>query len=417
MHILLINQVFYPDVAATAQHQHDLARHLVSRGHTVAAIASRSIYGQTGAALPKQELVDGIQVHRVGRSIFGRRNNFTRLLDFMLFYGAAKFKALFVKRPDVVIVLTTPPLVGLVGCMMKFIRRCTFIYWVMDLYPDLPIACGVMRRRGIAAWISEKLHRVVLRSADCCVVLGRCMMQRVLEKGIAPSKIRVIHVWSDADEITPLPRESNPYRAQWGLGDAFVVMYSGNYGVGHDVQTMLATARTLSHRDDIKFVFAGGGARKREVEQFINENQLRNAQAQPYQPRERLAELLCAADLHLSSQSPNMAGLFVPSKLFGVLAAARPMVFIGNRDAENALVLTENRCGEVIECGDSDALVRIIERLAANPREAQDMGLRGRSALIEKYNRQHACELWENLLNESVVPQSRRGPALRSGPA
>lgn len=404
MRILLINQVFYPDVAATAQHAHDLALHLIKHGHEVEVIASRSIYwkggssGGAGELLPKREVVDGIEINRVGRSVFGKSNNLARAADFGLFYLAAMLKAFLVKQPDVVVCFTTPPLIALVGWMLRAIRGSRFVYWVMDLYPDLPVACGVMRKTSLIARVCERIHRFVLRRADRIVVLGRCMRSRVLEKGISNDAIEIVHVWSDTEEVKLIPREANPYRAEWGVGDAFVVMYSGNYGVGHDVQTMLGAALRLRDRNDIQFVFAGGGVRKKEVEGFITEHALKNAQSRPYQPRERLAELLTLADLHLASQAQSMAGLFVPSKLFGILAAARPAVFVGNADAENALVLEENNCGWVIPCGDIDGLVALIEKLAADRTLARETGERGRAALAAHYSREDGCERWRRLL-------------------
>ncbi|MCI0631664.1 MAG: glycosyltransferase family 4 protein [Phycisphaerales bacterium] len=402
MRVLMINQVFYPDVAATAQHAHDLAKHLVGHGHQVDVIASRSIYGHSGAALPKREVVDGIDVHRVGRSYFGKSSTLARLIDFGLFFVRATMKALFIRKPDVVICFTTPPLIALVGVLLKTLSGRAFVYWVMDLYPDLPVACGVMKKDGWAARVCESLHRMCLRRADRCVVLGRCMKRRVLEKGIKPDQVEVIHVWSDDQEVRPVAREANAYRKEWGLDDAFVVMYSGNYGVGHDVETMLEAASLLKGRSDIRFAFVGGGVRKKEVEQYIREHQLTNAQSQPYQPRERLGELLSAADLHLGSQSDGMVGLFVPSKLFGVMAAARPMVFIGSGQAENGLVITENKCGAVVECGNGKGLAELIEHLADHRDEAAEMGERGRWALIDYYSRQNGCQAWEDLLRECV---------------
>ncbi|MBX3355844.1 MAG: glycosyltransferase family 4 protein [Phycisphaeraceae bacterium] len=420
LRILLVNQVFWPDVAATAQHADDLARHLVARGHQVQVIASRSIYWAGSghrSLLPAREEHEGIEITRVGRSIFGRRSNLARAADFALFYVAAMTRALFVKRPDVVICFTTPPLIGLVGRMLRALRGVRFIYWVMDLYPDLPVACGVLRRGGLAARFFERVHRGILRSADAVVVLGRCMQRRVLEKGIDPSRVRIIHVWSDSEELGTTPHRDNAFRREWALDGAFTVMYAGNYGVGHDVATMLGAAKILRDREDIRFVFAGGGARKREVEGFISEHQLTNAQSQPYQPRERLGELLSAADVHLASQAADMAGLFVPSKLFGIMAAARPAIFVGNADAENALVLGESGCGWVIAPGDAVGLASLLRELAADPERCRSAGERGRDALALHYSRADGCRQWHELIESNSASEAAQrvavGPVAR----
>ncbi|MFM7260870.1 MAG: glycosyltransferase, partial [bacterium] len=134
MRVLLINQTFYPDIAATAQHAHDLARYLVSQGHEVTAIASRSIYGKKGAVLPREEMVDGIRIVRVGKSVFGKSSIAARMVDFGLFYAAALWRSFNMRRQDVVICFTTPPFVALIGWLLRLVRGTRYIYWVMDLY-------------------------------------------------------------------------------------------------------------------------------------------------------------------------------------------------------------------------------------------------------------------------------------------
>lgn len=398
MHVLLLNQVFYPDVAATAQHAHDLAKHLVQHGHTVTAIASRSVYGEKGATLPKRETVDGIEIHRVGRSLFGKSNLAARALDFGLFYIAALVQAMRVKRPDVMVCFTTPPFIALVGWLMKVFRRVPYVYWVMDLYPDVPVAFGMMKPRSLVTRMFEALNRFCLRKAAKVVVLGRCMRERILDKGIAPEQVQHIGVWADESEVKPIARADNPYRAQWNLGDRFVVMYSGNFGLAHDVQTMCEAARVLREDDGVRFAFVGGGKRKAEVEAFVREHELSNCVLAPYQPREKLDQSLSCADAHLVTLGPGMEGLIVPCKLFGIMAAARPTLYIGSPKSELARVLQDFDCGRVFEAGDVDGLVATIRAWRDDPAAAQQMGERARQALSTTYARQLACEQWRELL-------------------
>jgi colanic acid biosynthesis glycosyl transferase WcaI len=400
MRILMLNQVFYPDVAATAQHAHDLAKHLVAHGHEVAVIASRSIYGKKGAALPKREVVDGIEINRVGKSIFGKASIAARVLDFGLFYLAAMFKALTVRKPDVIICFTTPPFIALVGWLVRLLRGSKFVYWVMDLYPDLPVACGVMKPKSIITRFFEAINRFCLRTADRTVVLGRCMRQRVLNKGIKPRHVVHIGVWADQAEVQPIARESNPYRAEWSLGDRFVVMYSGNFGLGHDVDTMCQAALRLRGDDRIRFVFAGDGKKKRMVEWFVERQSLDNCVLAPYQPRERLDASLSCADLHLATLLEGVEGIMVPCKLFGIMAAGRPTLFIGHPDSELARVLVEHDCGMVIRQGDVDGLVTAIQKLEADRAWNARMGENARAALIRAYDRAQACEAWRRMLEE-----------------
>ena len=398
MRVLLLNQTFFPDVAATAQHAHDLGLYLVGEGHEVAVVTSRSRYGERGASLPVRETVDGIEIHRVGFSLFGKTSLLARSFDFLLFYVLAAFKSLRVARPDVVVPFTTPPFIALVGYLMKRFRGCGFVYWLMDLYPDVVIGCGMMKPDGLTARALERIHRSCLRRADKIVVLGRCMRRRVMDKGIDGGRLKLIRPWADSDEVRPIPGERNPYRREWSLGDAFVVMHSGNLGLGHDVETMCEAMRELRDRDDIRFVIVGGGQRKLEVERFVERHGLRNVTLRPYQPRARLDELLSLGDLHVISLADPLVGVMVPSKLFGILAAARPAVFVGHPDSEIGRVLLEEECGFNVRCGDSDGFARAVRELAADPALTAAMGSRARESLRRKYDRVLACAEWQQVL-------------------
>lgn len=408
MRVLLINQVFYPDVAATSQHAHDLAKHLVEAGHVVQVIASRSLYGEKGAALPKREIVDGIEVFRVGRSIFGKAGILARVADFALFYLAATIKALTRKKPDVVVCFTTPPFIALLGWFMRLARRSRFVYWVMDLYPDLPVACGVMKPKSLATKFFERVNRFCLKRADRVVVLGRCMMKRVIDKGIKPDHVQHIGVWSDQDEVRPVPRETNPYRKEWNLGDRFVIMYSGNFGLGHDVETMCRAAEAMQDDDRFRYVFVGGGKKKKTVEDFVNEHALSNAVLAPYQPREKLDESLSCADVHIATLLEGVEGIMVPCKLFGIMAAGRPTIFVGHPESELARVLTEQDAGVIVRQGDVEGLVSAIRQFADEPELAQRMGENSRRALAGAYSRHDACEAWRVML-EDVAARRKPG--------
>ncbi len=410
MRILLLNQVFHPDVAATAQHAHDLGRHLVAHGHEVAVIASRSLYGEKGAKLPRRKNIDGVEVHRVGQSLFGKAGILARVLDFGLFYVAAAFKAFTIRRPDVVICFTTPPFIALLGWLMRLMRGSKFVYWVMDLYPDLPVACGVMQARSPITRIFESINRFCLRRADSVVVLGRCMLERVRRKGVDRGQVTHIGVWSDHSEVKPLPREANPYREQWGLGDRFVVMYSGNFGLGHDVDTMLRAAEKLLRDDNLRFVFAGGGKKKAAVDRFVRELGLRNCVLAPYQPRDRLDASLSCADVHLATLLEGVEGIMVPCKLFGIMAAERPTIFVGHPDSELARILIEHDAGIVVRQGDVDGLCQAITRLRTDPSLRQRMGRNARKALTHSFTRERSCEQWRELL-ERLAPEPDRKTA------
>jgi len=398
MKVLLLNQVFWPDVAATAQHGHDLGRYLAQHGVQVTALASRSLYSETGKALPREGGVDGIRIVRAGQSVFGKRGLATRAFDFISFYLAAMWKAIWLPRQDIVVCFTTPPFIAFVGILLRWLKGTKVVCWTMDLYPDVPVAAGVLRRGSLAYSLFDAVDRFSLRHADRVVVLGRCMQQRLLEKGVDPKRMEVINVWADGDEVSVRPTEGNALRAQWGVGDRFVIEYSGNFGIGHDGDTMYRAMQATRADDSIRWVIVGGGTKRGELEEFVLSNDIVNAVLKPYQPREGLGELLSLGNVHLVSIAGNFSGLLVPSKFYGVLAAARPVLYVGPRESEVARVIEESKCGLVIEQGDSAGLVKAIQMLHADPRLAQAMGQRAREVFERTFTRSHACERWLNLL-------------------
>lgn len=410
MHVLFLNQPFYPDVAATGQHVHDLGEHLVQQGHRVTVVASRSLYGRRGGKLPKREVVDGIEVYRVGVNLFGKGPLPLRMIDFALFYLLATWRVLRVRRVDAIVCLTTPPMIALVGVAMKALKRCQFVYWVMDLYPDVLVACDVLSPRNGLTWALTKINNLCIRRSDRTVVLGRCMKRRLMGKGLPGEKVSVIRVWGDVAELSDGAGGENRYRALWHLENKFVVMYSGNFGLGHDVRTMCDAAERLRHREDIRFVFAGGGKHKKCVEDFLAGHKLGHAQCQPYQPREQLGALLSLADVHLASLIEPLSGVIVPSKVFGIMAAGRPTLFIGPADSEAAQLLHEHGCGQTFRPGDGETLAAAIERLADHREQARAMGERGREAMLQHYDRVQACGQWEQLLSSLIRHRGAAAP-------
>lgn len=412
MRVVLLNQPFYPDVVATAQMGKDLADALVARGHEVHAVASRSIYGQKGATLAKRETIDGIHIHRVGASLFGRRGILARAADFFLFYVLASWRVLTLPRPDVVVSFTTPPMIALVGLLARVLRGSRAVYWVMDLYPDVPVACGMWSRGAIHTRLFEFINRRLLKNSHADVVLGRCMRQRVLDKGVEPGRVHLIPVWPvDHAGIRPVPPAENSLRREWGIDPgACVVMYSGNFGIAHEAGTICRAMERLRDDAGVRFEFVGSGHRRKEVEAFIAGKALAAARYHDYQPVARLAESLSAGDIHLVSVREGLEGLIVPSKLYGIMAAGRPIIYIGHPSSEVALMVQESGCGVLVREGDDEGLAAAIRQLASDPARREEMGQRGRAALAGRYDKAAACRAWAELLEglaKGPVPGGR----------
>jgi len=407
MRILIINQPYWPDVVATAQHMTDWAEALAARGHEVSVIASRSVYGASGGALPKYEVHNRVTIYRVGSNLFRKGRVLTRLIDFGLFHLRALSRALRLPRQDVVVCLTTPPFIGVVGSLLKRLRGSAYVQYEMDLYPDVPMALGVMNAQSLAGRLFLRIQRRLYARADRIVVLGRCMEEVLGKKGVASDKMVLVTPWADPEEIVPVAAEKNEFRAAHCKA-ACVVMYAGNLGLGHDTQTMKGAMEKLQGEKDIEFLFVGGGRRIDEIRRFVTEKSLTNVRILDYVPREALGELLSAADVHLITLAEGTAGLIVPSKLYGILAAGRPGIYIGPEASEIARTLREEDAGKVIAIGDVDGLVAAIQEVQIRPREkALAMQHRIREALQRQHTRDQCTAHLTRMVEELAQKKAR----------
>lgn len=413
LRILIINQSFWPDVVATAQQAHDLALFLTAHGNSVTVVASRSLYGQQGATLPARERVDGISVYRVSRNLFRKRGLITRALDFARFGLACLTKCLTIPKQDVVICLTTPPFIALIGVLLQFFKGSRFVIWSMDLYPDLPAQAGIIRFGGFVHRVLRLIDVACLRRADKIVVLGSCMYDRIRAKWIAASRIAMIHPWSDPIEITTtLEKESsrqerNQFRSEWDIGDRFVIEYSGNYGLGHDVDTVARAMLRMKGDDGIRWVIVGDGIMKPSIVSFVNEHRIPNVIFRPYQPRALLGPLIRLGDVHLVLMMPGYEGIILPSKLYGILAAERPAIFVGPSGSEVARVIEREKCGFVVPNGDHERLVELIQQLRGSREQRADLGKRGRTALEQRFSMRLGCASWHQLLLSGLDDRAR----------
>lgn len=397
--VLILNQFYWPDIAATAQILTDLAEDLARGGCRVTVVAGRAPYTGTAAPLAARAERRGVEIRRVWATSFGRGWTVGRLCDYATFLGAAAVACLTLPRPDVVIALSTPPLVSLVGLLARLCRGSRFLYSVQDLYPDTALELGMLRR-GLVSGALEALSQASLRGAHRIVTLGETMRARIRAKGVAPERITVIPNWSDGAAVTPVPPGRNRFRAEHGLDGRFVVLYSGNLGLAHEFATLLGAAELLSDEADIVFLFVGDGPRKREVREAAEGRGLRAVRFLPYQPRERLAESLGAGDVGAITLRPELEGCLVPSKLYGVMAAGRPVLYVGGRCGEVAEVVRAAGCGMAVEAGDVAALAAAIRQLRAAPAEAAAMGARGRAWYLERFDRPRATRAWADLVRQ-----------------
>lgn len=404
MHVVLLNQYYAPAEAATAQFLTDLGHHLACVGHRVSVVCSRRSYPDPSLVYPPSETIDGVAVWRTWTTGFGRSSRLGRMTDYLGFMvGASRVLALQ-RDADVVVSLTTPPLVATLGLAAARLRGARAVFWVMDIYPELAFELGMLSRRSPAGRILAAMADFTLRRADGVIALGETMARRLRAAGA--SNVTVVHNWADGDAIRPCPAAGHALRDEWRWRDRFVVLYSGNLGLVHEFDTVLGAAELLRDEGRVLFAFVGDGPRRAYVEREVGRRGLGNVEFRPHVGRDALGQSLTAGDAHLVTLREGVAGLVVPSKIYGILAAGRPTLYVGPDHGEVDDILREGACGVRIGVGDSVALADAVRQYSRDSERRDDEGRRARQLFESRFTKGRALEAHRRTL-EAVAD----GPA------
>jgi glycosyltransferase involved in cell wall biosynthesis len=404
--ILFVNQFYWPDVASTGQHLTDLCEHLAAQGHEVRVLSSSGAYLDTaGRALPRHEMRHGVEILRVPGLGFGQRTSlWRRVLEYAAFHLQAARRVAFGSWAEVVVTLTTPPLLGLWGALAQKRRGRRHVAYVMDLHPDAEFALGLLRPKSPLGRLLERLNAWPLKRADRVVVLGAYMAARVLAKGAKREALCEIPVWTDGRAVQPLSHAHNALRQRLGWNGRFVVLYSGNAGLVHRFDELYeAMERVYARNPAVLFAFVGGGPRRAEIEREVARRGLPNAEFHAYFPRASLGQSLPAADVHFLSLRQEQAGIAVPGKLYGAMASGRPVLFLGPERCESADTLRSSGAGFAFGYGQSLALSEAILTLAEQPNLCRQLGQAARQAFERQFDQPVCLEAWSRLIN-GLVP-------------
>jgi len=397
MRVIFVNRFYRPDSSATSQILTTLAESLALAGIDVCVITSRQLFQHADAALPKHERIADVEVWRVWSTSFGRATRL-RALDYFTFYLTALAKSICLcKRSDILVAKTDPPMLSVPLAVAANIKHAQLVNWLQDLFPEIAIRLNVPFIQGRLGRILIRVRNWSLKRASQNVCIGTEMAKAVAD--IAGGKTVVIPNWADGREIQPIPRHENSLRQKWGLNDKFVLGYSGNMGRVHELETILRAAARIRHRDDVAFLFVGDGNQRKILEERANSAGLTNVFFQPHQPQENLPLALSLPDAHFVTLRPEMEGLVVPSKLYGVMAAGRPIIFIGDPTGEVAQVICSGQpCGMVAAPGNVDELVSHIEHLIAHPSQVAAMGVAARRLFESNYDITRSVDSWRRAI-------------------
>jgi glycosyltransferase involved in cell wall biosynthesis len=368
MKILILNQAFYPDVVSTAQHASDLAAALARVGHDVTVVCSSRGYDDPTIRFPKQEHWKAINIIRIRSTGFGKTSKWRRALDFSTFMAGCALRLWLLPHFDVVVAMTSPPLISFLAGLAVPSRAKNLVFWCMDLNPDEAIAAGWLQEESLTARALSHMLSDSLQRASVIIALDRFMKNRIEAKGVESQKILVVPPWAQDDHVKFDAVGREEFRRLHKLSNKFVVMYSGNHSPCHPLDTLLEAAERLANHDEIAFCFVGGGSEFKKVQQRIQNYGLPNVLCLPYQPFKRLSALLSAADLHVVVLGNNYVGIVHPCKIYNVLAVGIPFLYIGPTESHVHDIISKVGPGAYAAGhGDVDTVAAIILRALRSP--------------------------------------------------
>ena len=412
MRILFVSQVYVPDMAANAILCGSLSRYLVGQGHRVSVVAGPPMDTRDTDSRAAQ-LPPGLSIHRSTGNYTTRRGIVNRLLSFTRLYWGFALHVVRHRDYDVIVVLTTPPMIYLVGLIAKFLIGAKIVLWSMDCYPEVAVEAGVLRRNGAVHKVLAAVNRRFLRRVDAVVALDEDMAGRL--GGAGAERVRVIHNWeSDEAYRAVTPEERSTIRRQLGVRDTdIVVMYLGNMGMVHEFDTVLAAIERLGRSAPmLKFVFVGGGVMRPRIEEACRDSPLSRVIFRDFIPKARTRIALGACDLGLLTIRREMVGLVTPSKVYGYLAMGVPLLYVGPHESEVGRIIGKAGCGKVFENEQVAALSEYLLELPGRQGDLRTEGLRGRAHFVEHFEAKTSFAKFDSLFAELRRPHAR--PSSRS---
>jgi colanic acid biosynthesis glycosyl transferase WcaI len=391
--LLVLNQYYRPGLEATAHLLADLCGAL--SGQFDVTVVTGRVRGNP--ELPPREVIDGVHVIRVHSTAYDRRRLSLRAVNYVSYVFQTLRVALSGRRPDVVMCMTDPPIIGDVALIVARRFRVPLVAVSQDVFPEIVVELGRLDSPIILALLDRAI-KLYLRNADAVVAIGETMRERLLAKGVSSPRIHVIPNWVDTKEITPKPRD-NAWARSHGLVGKFVVMHSGNIGHAQSLDTLVRASTFLRDLDGLVVMIIGTGARLEEVSALANRLDADRIQFLPYQPRELLPQLLASADIHFLGLGQRLAGYVVPSRLYGILAAQRPVIVSADAESETARLAEEIGFGIRVPAERPELVAREIRRAYEGELPLDEMGSRGRAHAVQAAERTIAFRRYGELLS------------------
>jgi colanic acid biosynthesis glycosyl transferase WcaI len=392
--LLVFNQYYWPGVEATAQLLTELCEAFAE--HADVKVITGVLHGHEDE--PRQLVHNGVEIVRVSSTSFERSKLASRASNYATYLLNALAHGVRGPRPDVVLCMTDPPIVADIALLVAKRYRVPFVVISQDVFPEIAVQLKRLEN-PIVTRVLRGLVSLYLRRADRVVAIGDTMRRRLEEKGAPPERVRVIPNWVDTDRLAPRDR-ANEWARNIGLDKKFVVMHSGNVGHAQDLDSLVRAATFLRDLDDLAILIIGTGARHAELIALAELLDVNQVTFMYYQSRGVLPKSLSAADVHVVGLAPGLAGYVVPSRLYGILAVARPVIVAADAESETAQVVQRVGCGIVVPSGRPELLARAIRDAHDGKYDLVEMGRRGREWVEREADRSVAVRRYRDLLGE-----------------
>ena len=390
--LLVFNQYYHPGVEATAHLLTELCEALAA-DYDVTVVTGRL----RGRELdPDYERRNGVEIIRLHSTSYDRASLHRRASNYLTYLARALRRGLAAKRPDVVLCMTDPPLVGDVAYLVARRFRAPLVVVNQDVFPEIAVNLQRLRHPALIG-VLRGLIGFYLRRADRLVAIGPVMKDRLIEKGARAERIEVIPNWVDTSAVTPRQRD-NAWAQEHDVADRFVVMHSGNVGHAQNLDLLVTAATQLDDLERLAVLVVGTGARHAHTVALAQQLGADRVAFLPYQPRERISESLSSADVHYVGLTPGLAGFVVPSRVYGIMAAGRPILAAVDRGSETAVLVEEAGCGIVVPPARPDLVAAAIRSLAAGEHDLEEMGRRARAYVEANGSLDQALERYRRLL-------------------
>jgi colanic acid biosynthesis glycosyl transferase WcaI len=391
-HLLVLNEYYWPGVEATAHLLTELCEALAD-DYDITVVT-----GALSGAAPGVEYRHGVRIVRVPSTSYARSRLSRRALNYLSYTFLAVQRSLREHSPDVVLCMTDPPFLGTAAYALARRFRAPLVVVSQDVFPEVAVQLGRLENAAAVA-VLRTLVNFYLRHADRVVAIGETMRARLEAKGAVADRVRVIPNWVDISAINPRPKDNAWSRAH-GVADKFVVMHSGNVGHAQDLDTLIRATTLLRDLDDLRVLIVGNGARREELGELTERLEADKVEFLPYQPRENLSMSLSSAEIHVVGLARGLSGFVVPSRLYGVLAAGRPVIVAADDSTETAAVVTEADCGIAVPPGRVDELAAVIRAAYDGKYDLDAMGRRAREYAEVAASRETAVSRYREVLAE-----------------